>query len=414
MPPKRKAPGGITGVAKAGKGSTASTPGPGTPRSIGSSDQFSDEDPLSETEEENIDKAINKFSLDGPSKRGRGRERDATSRYFGKHDFSYLHLKPDHQNRPLWIDPERGLIILESFHPLAAPAADFLVTIAEPQSRPTFLHEYSITPHSLYAAVSVGLNPQDIINTLNRFLKTPLGDELHEYILRTTGSFGKVKLVLKNTKYYLESNAPEVLQLLLKDPIIGPLRVHDSGGISTVVAPRLDGLVIPGTKNAAGMRQAKDLQAPDKNPIQEGRSEEESEVYAALNEEDEDEDKEAVQAFEIQDQGIEIVQKRCLELQFPALEEYDFRNDRVNATLDIDLRPATQIRPYQEKSLSKMFGNGRAKKRHYRPPVRSRKDFGWHHRCMHHPKGRHCALHKLHVRCTVASRVLEVVQHQSG
>lgn len=40
------------------------------------------------------------------------------------------------------------------------------------------------------------------------------------------------------------------------------------------------------------------------------------------------------------------------------LEEYDFRNDTINPNLDIDLKPATVIRPYQEKSLSKMFGNG--------------------------------------------------------
>jgi DNA excision repair protein ERCC-3 len=40
------------------------------------------------------------------------------------------------------------------------------------------------------------------------------------------------------------------------------------------------------------------------------------------------------------------------------LEEYDFRNDKVNANLDIDLKPSTVIRPYQEASLRKMFGNG--------------------------------------------------------
>jgi DNA excision repair protein ERCC-3 len=45
----------------------------------------------------------------------------------------------------------------------------------------------------------------------------------------------------------------------------------------------------------------------------------------------------------------------------PALEEYDFRNDEINPTLDIDLKPNARIRSYQEKSLSKMFGNGRAK-----------------------------------------------------
>ena len=52
------------------------------------------------------------------------------------------------------------------------------------------------------------------------------------------------------------------------------------------------------------------------------------------------------------------VKKRCNELEYPMLEEYDFRNDTVNANLDIDLKPSTVIRPYQETSLSKMFGNG--------------------------------------------------------
>ena len=55
---------------------------------------------------------------------------------------------------------------------------------------------------------------------------------------------------------------------------------------------------------------------------------------------------------------IQDVKKRCNELEYPMLEEYDFRNDTVNANLDIDLKPSTVIRPYQETSLSKMFGNG--------------------------------------------------------
>src|SRR5690606_7993841 len=40
---------------------------------------------------------------------------------------------------------------------------------------------------------------------------------------------------------------------------------------------------------------------------------------------------------------------------------YDFRADTLSPNLNIDLQPRAQIRPYQEKSLSKMFGNGRAK-----------------------------------------------------
>ena len=58
------------------------------------------------------------------------------------------------------------------------------------------------------------------------------------------------------------------------------------------------------------------------------------------------------------DRLFQDVKKRCNELEYPMLEEYDFRNDTVNPNLDIDLKPSTVIRPYQETSLSKMFGNG--------------------------------------------------------
>jgi DNA excision repair protein ERCC-3 len=40
------------------------------------------------------------------------------------------------------------------------------------------------------------------------------------------------------------------------------------------------------------------------------------------------------------------------------MEEYDFRQDQLNPNLEIDHKPMTVIRPYQETSLSKMFGNG--------------------------------------------------------
>ena len=42
---------------------------------------------------------------------------DAVSKNFGKGDFSYLKLKPDHFSRPIWISPNDGRIILESFRP---------------------------------------------------------------------------------------------------------------------------------------------------------------------------------------------------------------------------------------------------------------------------------------------------------
>lgn len=49
-------------------------------------------------------------------------------------DYSNLVLKPDHQNRPLWVCPN-NTIFLETFSPIYKQAYDFLVAIAEPISR---------------------------------------------------------------------------------------------------------------------------------------------------------------------------------------------------------------------------------------------------------------------------------------
>ena len=45
------------------------------------------------------------------------------------------------------------------------------MAIAEPISRPTYIHEYVLTPFSLYAAVSVGLRKDIIYGVLNQYSK---------------------------------------------------------------------------------------------------------------------------------------------------------------------------------------------------------------------------------------------------
>lgn len=80
-----------------------------------------------------------------------------------------------------------------------------------------------------------------------------------------------------------------------------------------------------------------------------------------MMEDDVDDDFENVESFEIKTEHIEEVLRDCHQENFPLLEEYDFVNDSVNARLEIDLKASTHIRSYQEKSLSKMFSNGRAR-----------------------------------------------------
>jgi len=70
---------------------------------------------------------------------------------------------------------------------------------------------------------------------------------------------------------------------------------------------------------------------------------------------------EKVLNFEIRPEFIEQVKEAAMKADFPLMEEYDFRRDDRNPDLPINLRATTKVRPYQEKSLAKMFGNGRAR-----------------------------------------------------
>jgi DNA excision repair protein ERCC-3 len=292
------------------------------------------------------------------------------SEIFRGHDFSLLHLKQDHLSRPLWISPEDGHIILEAFSPIAEQAQDFLTAISEPVSRPAMIHEYKLTSYSLYAAVSVGLQTDDIIEVLNRLSKVPVPDTIVSFIRACTLSDGKVKLVLKHNKYFVESSHPETLQLLLKDTVIREARIATilvdtsikSATLTTTKAPTRGNLVMPGNKESD--KKDDNMDGKLGSQITSNNNPSDADLFTSVvgvdSDEIEEED-ESVHAFQILDAKIDEVKKRCNELEYPMLEEYDFRNDTINANLDIDLKPATVIRPYQETSLSKMFGNGRAR-----------------------------------------------------
>lgn len=144
-----------------------------------------------------------------------------------------------------------------------------------------------MTSYSLYAAVSVGLQTEDIIEVgvsaisifkttayhplqvLNRLSKVPVPDSITSFIRERTLSYGKVKLVLKHNKYFVESSHPETLQLLLKDRIIREARLFSiqqdnsikATTFTTSKAPVKGNLVIPGTKEAK-----KDDTTPGKAP----------------------------------------------------------------------------------------------------------------------------------------------------
>lgn len=295
-----------------------------------------------------------------------------TTDEYGARDYRWLlKLTSDHANKPLWVAPN-GHIFLESFSPLYQHAHDFLIAIAEPVSRPELIHEYKLTAYSLYAAVSVGLQTDDIIEYLTRLSKTTLPDGIAQFITLCTLSYGKVKLVLKHNRYYIESPHPMILRTLLQDPIINKCCVKIPGQFSSVdecveqelkklnLMPKLKPSFF-GDNNNAGLIDNSPRVVDNVNNIV-GNAIDNKDLTTLCDKEDEDDmlSNSAVQ-FEIDQEQIEVLQKRCIEIEHPLLAEYDFHNDENNPDINLDLKPTAILRPYQERCLRKMFGNGRAR-----------------------------------------------------
>uniref|UniRef100_A0A8C4WWI3 General transcription and DNA repair factor IIH helicase/translocase subunit XPB n=1 Tax=Eptatretus burgeri TaxID=7764 RepID=A0A8C4WWI3_EPTBU len=285
---------------------------------------------------------------------------------YGAKDYrKQMHLKPDHSSRPLWVAPN-GHIFLEAMSPVYKYAHDFLIAIAEPVCRPTTIHEYKLTAYSLYAAVSVGLQTSDIIEYMQKLSKTSIPDGIISFIKLCTVSYGKVKLVLKHNRYFVESSFPNVIQHLLKESVIAQCRLRADDGDEELIMETIS------SKSALQLNKpgtASSQQPETASTSQGGRSEQTAAVpkdimdlYVQMDKEEEDDPVETqMVSFEVKQEMIEVLQKHCIELDYPLLAEYDFRNDTVNPDLDIDLKPTAILRPYQEKSLRKMFGNGRAR-----------------------------------------------------
>lgn len=266
-------------------------------------------------------------------------------------NYDALEMKPDADKRPLWVCND-GLIILEAFSVLSTQAEDFLITIAEPVSRPKRIHEFKLTAYSLYASVSVGMSTNVILQVLDCFSKSKLPDRVVTFIKDCTLSYGKVKLVLIKNKYYVESSYPEILRLLLQDESIANARVKTSFATQSSKQnetnnEKTDKKAVAADADAFGAVITLDKEDEEVDGANDP-------LVAALVQDDDD----FTESFEIQSGLVDEVRKRCNELDYPLMEEYDFRDDDINPNLEIDLSPKTLIRDYQEKSLSKMFGGG--------------------------------------------------------
>lgn len=162
--------------------------------------------------------------------------------------------------------------------------------------------------------------------------------------------YGKAKLVLKHNRFYVESDHHMVLRELLRDPTIAQARVHED----TTADVDEHGFV---TSNKA------EEMAENLHILREPDEDSDDEELATSSTTQKQQQKTSVSvSFQVKGEEVEKVKKQAIELGYPLMEEYDFKNDQINPNVpNMDLKPHTRIRHYQERSLAKMFGNGRAR-----------------------------------------------------
>lgn len=157
--------------------------------------------------------------------------------------------------------------------------------------------------------------------------------------------------MLKHNRFYVESEFPMVLRELLRDPTIAQARVvedvenvDEHGFITQTKAEEMK-------ENLQMLREPDDDSEDDDAIETTSAATQKTQKPAAV-----------VVSFQIKPEEVEKVKRQSIELDYPLMEEYDFKNDQINPNVpQMDLKPNTRIRRYQERSLAKMFGNGRAR-----------------------------------------------------
>ena len=227
------------------------------------------------------------------------------------------------------------------------------------------------------AAVAVSIDTESIIEVLNRLCKTNVPESVVDFIQECTSTFGKAKLVLRENKFYVESPFPDVLRKLLKIPIISAARIPDNYDANLSDEERAKRAYNKGEedeflKSMAPQEIEQNLQHTKIGSmldshlrVQGEDDDDDAEDEFGLSEgnttqKSTGEEKQNV-SFRIHQDHVQEVKRVAKEEKYPLMEEYDFKNDTYNPSLHFDLKATTRIRLYQEKSLSKMFGNGRAR-----------------------------------------------------
>ena len=140
--------------------------------------------------------------------------------------------------------------------------------------------------------------------------------------------------MLKQNRYFVESSHADVLQILLKDPVVQECRRRREEGADqdqleeSSVAKSTN--PTGGSGSGFGKKATTDRNGTDSADAGNAVPTDITDFYSKLDAEDDDEVEEKVVSFEVNQEKIEVIQRRCIQMEYPLLAEYDFKNDTRN------------------------------------------------------------------------------------
>lgn len=198
------------------------------------------------------------------------------------------------------------------------------------------------------------------IHTCVPYINNKCFDKMKCLLITDTQAFGKIKLVLRDNRYWIESHDKKELDHLLTNAVIRSARIvygtwargtnGDSDYITSAV-PTTDASTI--VFNSSDNGESSHLLQESKMPVS---------IDGIGNLAVDNRQTSEVYSFEVHQEKIEELKREALQsLRRPLVMEYDFRKDKKTPTLECCIRTNIKIRYYQERALRRMFSNGRAR-----------------------------------------------------
>ena len=121
---------------------------------------------------------------------------------------------------PLIVQGDRSVLV-EVDNPRYSQARDAIAPFAELEKSPEHIHTYRLTPLSIWNAAAAGTTAEEIVESLRKFSKFPIPQNLVTDIGELAARYGRVRLQRTGDGLVLECTDPALMEELARQKEVG-------------------------------------------------------------------------------------------------------------------------------------------------------------------------------------------------